>query len=202
MHFDRYYAFDEMAEAMRALERAYPGMAKLNSAGKSYEGRDLWVLEITNRSSGPAQEKPGFYIDGNTHGGEVTGSMIALFTAYYLLSSYGLDKEVTASLDSRVWYILPRVNPDGAEAYLTSSFAGSGTRRGPGDTQGVFYHLYPEGYIKNYNGREVKIAPPRDMAAFKATGETGARSRAMLVSVCIYARSRARWIFSMTLMAS
>ncbi|MDP2859243.1 MAG: M14 family metallopeptidase [Bacillota bacterium] len=165
------------------------------------------MLEITNHALGPAHEKPGFYIDGNTHGGEVAGSMIALFTAHYLLSSCGLDKEATASLDSRVWYILPRVNPDGAEAYLTSSHAGSGTRRpyphaeqqdglhhedvngdgmicqmrvedpngewkvsskdprmmarrGPADSVGPFYHLYPEGYIKNFNGREVKMAPP------------------------------------------
>jgi murein tripeptide amidase MpaA len=129
LDFDHYYAYDEMTQAMKDMASAYPGPARLGSAGKSYEGRELWVMEITNPATGLSCEKPGYYIDGNTHGGEVTGSMIALYTIWYLLANHGQDARVSRALDTRAWYVLPRVNVDGAEAYLTTPFSGSGTKR-------------------------------------------------------------------------
>ncbi len=127
--FAHYHTYDELARELRSLAEASRGFAVVTSAGKSFEGRELSAIEITNPATGPARDKPGYYIDGNTHGGEVTGTEVALYTAWYLLDRYGKDPEVTQALDTRAWYILPRVNPDGAEAYLTTPFAGSGTKR-------------------------------------------------------------------------
>lgn len=115
-----YFKDDELVARLKALTEAHPGLAELVEVGRSYEGRTIWALEVTNRATGPAREKPATYLEGNIHAGEVTGSAVCLYIAGYLLDRYGRDERVTALLDHRSFYILPRVNPDGAELYLTS----------------------------------------------------------------------------------
>jgi hypothetical protein len=120
--FNRYYRYDEITEYLKAVAAAYPGLARLESVGKSYAGRDIWALTLTNQATGPDSEKPAIYVDGNIHAGEVTASAVCLYTIDYLVSNFGSDEEVTHLLDTRAFYILPRVNPDGAEMYLTTPY--------------------------------------------------------------------------------
>jgi murein tripeptide amidase MpaA len=79
-------------------------------------------MELTNQETGPGEEKPGVWIDGNTHSSEPTGTNVCLKTIWYLLSNYGKDEQVTEIMDNRVVYVLPRVNPDGAEIFLTKPY--------------------------------------------------------------------------------
>jgi len=118
--FDHYYLFNELEGALKELSAAFPDLTKLESAGKSGEGRDLWVMTVSDRRAGDPDKKPAFYIDGNHHAGEVTGSMIALYIVKCLLEGYGKDDRVTKLLQRYAFYVLPRVSPDGAEVYLTS----------------------------------------------------------------------------------
>ncbi len=118
--FDHFYKYDEILAFLKQAASEYPGFTGLSSVGKSYEGRDLWCITITNKATGPHNEKPAMYIDGNIHAGEVTGSHIALYTIKQLLETYGQDSQVSHLLDTRTFYIIPRVNPDGAELYLTT----------------------------------------------------------------------------------
>ncbi len=120
MRFDHYYEFSELENCLKELAQAYPDLAQLSSVGKSPEGRDIWAMTITQASSGDHHQKPAFYIDGNHHAGEVTGSMICLYTVKHLLEQYGKDPRVTKLLDRFVFYVIPRVSPDGAEVYLTT----------------------------------------------------------------------------------
>ena len=49
-------------------------LAKLRSVGKSVEGRELWLMEITNLDTGAPETKPAVWIDGNTHAGRLNNS--------------------------------------------------------------------------------------------------------------------------------
>jgi murein tripeptide amidase MpaA len=118
--FDKYYTYAELTDALHQLAAAYPQLAKLYSIGKSPQGRELWLMELTNYATGPAESKPAYYADGNHHAGEVTGSMVALYTIHQLLTGYSSDPKMARLLDDYTFYILPRVSPDGAEVYLTS----------------------------------------------------------------------------------
>jgi murein tripeptide amidase MpaA len=69
---------------------------------------------------GDSSKKPGFYIDGNTHASEVTGSAVCIKTIWELVSGYGKDYFITKLMDNRTVYINPRVDPDGAELFLTT----------------------------------------------------------------------------------
>lgn len=87
--FSHYYTYDEMTSFLKKMEEKHETLAKLHSIGKSGKGRDLWLMEITNFKTGPGEDKPGYYIDGNMHASEVVGSMVCLYTIRYLLTMYG-----------------------------------------------------------------------------------------------------------------
>ena len=120
--FDTYHDYDTMTEHLHALAAAHPGLCTLTSVAKTFRGREVWFLTLTNPDTGPALEKPGFYIDAQIHAEEHATSATALYAAWYLLTNYGTDAEVTRLLDTQVFYILPRINPDGAEYALTAPY--------------------------------------------------------------------------------
>lgn len=118
--FSHYYKYDELIAFLQSMADAYPTLINVEMIGKSYEGRDIPIAMVTNHGSGPVLEKPGYWVDANTHAGEVTGSAVALYTIYYLLTRYGQDDQVTRLLDGYVVYVLPRITVDGSEKYLTT----------------------------------------------------------------------------------
>ena len=120
--FDTYYNYDEMTAHLQALASAYPKLCTLTSIAKSFRGRDVWFMTITNPDTGLALEKPGFYIDAQIHAEEHATSATALYACWYLLNNYGTDEEVTRLVDGQVFYIIPRINTDGAEYALTAPY--------------------------------------------------------------------------------
>jgi len=120
--FTRYYDYAELTAILKELVEEKSDLAKMYSIGKTYEGREMWMVEITNQAKGCADKKPAMYIDGNHHAGEVTGSMVCLYTIWYLLSNYGVDPFVTGLVDDKTWYILPRISIDGAELFLHTPY--------------------------------------------------------------------------------
>lgn len=111
--FNRLHTYEEIVDLLKGYAAAYPGWTRLESIGKSAQGRDLWMMTITNPATGPELAKPAMYIDGNTHANEVQGAEAALYTVDYLLKSHGRLPRVTELLDRSVFYIVPVVNPDG-----------------------------------------------------------------------------------------
>ncbi len=122
LNFGKYPLYDELVEILQSLHKEYPKLTKLYSIGKTLQGRDLWTMEVTNQETGPGKEKPGIWVDGNTHSSEPTGTNVCLKTIWYLVTKYGVDETVTEIMDNRVVYVLPRVNPDGAEIFLTKPY--------------------------------------------------------------------------------
>ena len=113
LRFDRYYNYDEVNEALKALNKAYPEMTKLEVVGKSEEGREIYALTINNSKTGEASGKPGVYVDGNIHGNEIQAGEVCLYYANMLLTKYGENEKVTKAVDRNAHYILPVVNVDG-----------------------------------------------------------------------------------------
>ena len=118
--FDEYLRYEDLTRTLHALAGEHPSLCRVESVGRSVEGREIWLVELTNGETGPAADKPAFWVDGNTHAGEVTGSMAALYLIEHLLESYGSNGPETRLLDEQAFYVLPRLSPDGAERYLTT----------------------------------------------------------------------------------
>ena len=43
VQFDRYYRYDDLTRILHAFADAYQNLVQLESTGKSYEGRDIWL---------------------------------------------------------------------------------------------------------------------------------------------------------------
>ena len=114
-----YMTYDQLTQAVKALADANKGLATIESIGKTAEGRDLWLLTIAGKGGIPVAQRQGLLIAANFEGDHLAGSTLALEATRYLLGSYATDDAVKKSIDNYVYYVMPRMNPDGAEAFFS-----------------------------------------------------------------------------------
>ena len=129
MDFAHYHTYDEVNAFLRKWASEYANLVDLYSVGKSFEGRDIWQITITNKSTGKDTDKPAMFIEGNRHSGEVTAAESALWFAWHILSSYGQDPEITRLVDTKAIYVKVKNNPDGSELYLNTAQSNRSTVR-------------------------------------------------------------------------
>lgn len=144
--FSTYHNYDQMTKELKSLVNANKGIAKIESIGKTIEGRDIWVVTIANQKGVPTQERPGMFIGANFEGDHLIGSQISLSVINYLLKNYNADEAVKKSIDEHVFYVIPRMNPDGAEKMFASVKTGQKTNTSEydGDNDGRLDEDGPE----------------------------------------------------------
>ena len=118
VRFDRFYTYEALVETLAAWAREHPSLLTVEPIGQSYEGRDILLATVTNRETGPPEEKPAVFLHAQIHAMEFTGTTAALHLLDRLLHGREEDERIRAALDTRTFYVVPRVNPDGAEAGL------------------------------------------------------------------------------------
>ncbi len=118
MRFDRFPRYDELTEWLHTLAARSDGLLTLTTIGRSYEGRELWLATVTDPATGPHDEKPALWIDANIHATELTAGVAAIHLLHTLVEQFGDDPQITRLLARRTVYVVPRVNPDGAEQAL------------------------------------------------------------------------------------
>jgi hypothetical protein len=116
--FDRYHTVDVMYTWMKRWAERYPNIVELYEIGRSFEGRPILQMTLTNRETGSATDKPAAYFEGGRHSGEITSSESVLWLAQHLVENYGRDPEITRLLDTKAVYLRPQNNPDGSNLYL------------------------------------------------------------------------------------
>ena len=137
--FDRYHTVDVMYAWLRRWAEQYPDIVELYEVGRSYEGRPILQMTITNRSTGPKEDKPAAYFEGGRHSGEITSSESVLWLAQHLLSNYGSDPRITHLIDTKAVTLRPQNNPDGSNMYLHTAVANRSTVRPvDNDNDGLF----------------------------------------------------------------
>jgi murein tripeptide amidase MpaA len=118
LRFDQFYRYAELTELLQTWAEEHSSLCRLESIGQSYEDRNIWLVTVTNYDTGADLDKPAFLIEANIHAIELTGCTAALNLVQHLLTGYGRDPKVTRALDTRTFYVIPRLNPDGAELAL------------------------------------------------------------------------------------
>ncbi|MFC1728877.1 M14 family metallopeptidase [candidate division KSB1 bacterium] len=152
--FSKYHTYDELSSTLRNMVNAHRDISKIESIGKTLEGRDIWMVEIANPDGIPVNERPGMLITANFEGDHLIGSEISLYVVNYLLTRYSTSSDIRESIDNHVFYVVPRVNPDAAEFMFADVKAGRRTNTKPydGDNDGRIDEDGPEdlngdGYI-------------------------------------------------------
>lgn len=138
MNWSRYHDNKQIEQFCKDLQKAYPNLVKYESIGKSFEGRDILVLTITDFKEGEATRKPGMWIDGNIHANELQGSEISMYTAWYLVENYHQVDFIRDLLKDKVFYIAPTINPDSRDYFIyePNTMHSSRTGRRPFDNDG------------------------------------------------------------------
>ncbi|MGD9128463.1 MAG: M14 family zinc carboxypeptidase, partial [Planctomycetia bacterium] len=116
--WNRYHDHASITRIFKELAKTFPEYAKLSSLGKSYGGREMWVLTITNFSKGKPAEKPGFFVGGGIHANELQCSDAALYIAWYLLEMHARNPQIAELVDNRTFYVMPAMSPDSRDSHL------------------------------------------------------------------------------------
>ena len=146
LDLSHYHNYTSLQHLFRRLEQDYPTLIKLYSIGKSVQGRQLYVLRLSQGldqvKENPLNDngdlafapngKPMFKYVANMHGNEAVGRQLVVFLAQYLAKGYGKVERVTRLLNTTDIWLMPSLNPDGFAAaqeghcYRRASNGGTG----------------------------------------------------------------------------
>jgi hypothetical protein len=116
--WNRYNTYAGIVDLMKKINKAYPNLTRLESIGKSYEKKDIYMLTISDFKTGDPDEKPAMYIDGNIHSNEIQGAEFSLYTAWYLTEMFGDLEFINELLKDKTFYIVPTINPDARDNFM------------------------------------------------------------------------------------
>lgn len=116
--YNAFHNFESLTQQLQILCDSYPQWTSLYSIGTSQQGREIWCLQISdNHCPTPTNLRQAVLVTGNMHSVELAGSCQVLHFAEQLLESLS-ETTVDFTLREQVFYLIPRITPDGTEKAL------------------------------------------------------------------------------------
>ncbi|MEW6057601.1 MAG: M14 family metallopeptidase [Bdellovibrionota bacterium] len=134
MDFNHYFTNDELEKHLKLWAKDHKDICQLQEIGRSHENKPIWLMTLTDFSTGAAENKPAVWFDANIHSTELAGTTVVLNIIEELLKGKKSgDPVVSRLLATSTFYCAPRLNPDGAERALAKKpeFFRSGVRAYP-----------------------------------------------------------------------
>ena len=131
--FSKYHTYAEMTATLQTLVKEHADIARIVEVGKTRENRSIWAVEIMNTAGSTSPTRPALLVAANFEGDHLVGSELAVYMIDYLLNNYATNPQVKQQIDTHAFYIIPRVNPDGAEFYFATVKSDRKTNTSPLD---------------------------------------------------------------------
>jgi hypothetical protein len=112
MQWDSYPTYTQYDSIMQSFKTLYPSLCRLDTIGKSINGKVIYALKISNNPS-IDKDNPAVFYSSTIHGDETGGFILMLHLADYLLRNYQTDSRVKNLVDNLEIWINPLANPDG-----------------------------------------------------------------------------------------
>jgi carboxypeptidase T len=112
--WEGFHTYAEMYADISAVAATHPAITSLFSIGKSYQGRQIWAMKISDNVRVDEAE-PEVMFDGLHHAREHMSVEMTLAIMHWLVNGYGSDAEITRLVTQREIWIVFNVNPDGGE---------------------------------------------------------------------------------------
>ncbi|BCL15195.1 M14 family zinc carboxypeptidase [Micromonospora sagamiensis] len=109
-----YHDYAELTAVVNKVVADHPTLARKISIGRSYEGRDLMAVKISDNVA-TDEDEPEIVFNSQQHAREHLTVEMAIYLLNLFTDSYGTDSRVTNVVNSRELWIIPTVNPDGSE---------------------------------------------------------------------------------------
>ncbi|MGO4457857.1 M14 family metallopeptidase [Streptomyces sp. M-16] len=109
--------YHNYAEANAEIDQRiaqYPGIMSKQVIGKSYEGRNLYAIKISD-NVGTDEAEPEVLFTAHQHAREHLTVEMALYLLKEFGSKYGTEPRITNMVNNREIWIVPDLNPDGGE---------------------------------------------------------------------------------------
>ncbi|MEU0072152.1 M14 family metallopeptidase [Streptomyces sp. NPDC006332] len=110
----RYHNYAEMNTELNTRLAAYPNIMSKRVIGKSYQGRDIVAIKISDNVATDEAE-PEVLFTHHQHAREHLTVEMALYLIRELGAGYGSDSRITSMVNNREIWIVPDLNPDGGE---------------------------------------------------------------------------------------
>ena len=112
-----YHTYQELTDELHSLQANNSNIMSLTSIGKTYEGRDLWMVKLSDNVD-QEEDEPGVLFMGAHHGNEWPGIEICLFSIQYMVDQYDNNSmpEIRDAINTTQIFLIPMVNPDGVMA--------------------------------------------------------------------------------------
>lgn len=120
--YDHYFLYQDIIDMCTSFVNNYPDLCSKETICITEKNREVIAMTLTNKNTGDPLDKPAFYMDANTHAGEITGNVVAMHMMDYLLTNYESNSTCKKILDEYTVYVIPRITMDGSEVYLTSAY--------------------------------------------------------------------------------
>ncbi|MBP7463748.1 MAG: hypothetical protein KA793_05375, partial [Bacteroidales bacterium] len=111
-NWDKYPTHSVYVQMLQNFKTNYPALCKIDTIGYSINGWPILCLIISD-NVGTDEDEPEFWWSGTMHGDEITGYVLLLRFADYLLSNYSSNPTVANMVNNMEIYINPLANPDG-----------------------------------------------------------------------------------------
>jgi carboxypeptidase T len=109
-----YHNYAEMVADVDAIVAKYPAIASRRVLGRTYQGRDIVAVKISD-NVGTDEAEPEILYDANHHAREHLTVEMALYLLHQFTDNYATDARIKTIVNSREIWIVPSVNPDGSE---------------------------------------------------------------------------------------